>query len=122
MTGVQTCALPIFHFFSFCFPVTILRLVKRDLWRHIKEGTFNEVSTATKEALEIYQKIEASKKNEGETSTNVSTLNEIEEPLNLEVQNDDVKKEAPEISEEVLHVKEDVVENELKEDIKKDGI
>ena len=99
-----------------------LSLVKRDLWRHIKEGTFNEVSTATKEALEIYQKIEASKKNECETSTDETALSEIEEPLNTEVQEEDEKKEEPKSTETALHVKEDVIENELKEDIKKDGI
>ena len=99
-----------------------LSLVKRDLWRHIKEGTFNEVSTATKEALEIYQKIEASKKNECETCTDETALSEIEEPLNTEVQEEDEKKEEPKSTETALHVKEDVIENELKEDIKKDGI
>lgn len=34
-----------------------LSLVRRDIWRHIKDGTYNEVSKATKEALELYQKL-----------------------------------------------------------------
>ena len=34
-----------------------LSLVKREIWRHIKDKTFNEVSIATKEALAIYQGI-----------------------------------------------------------------
>jgi hypothetical protein len=38
-----------------------LSLVKRDVWRHIKEGTYNEISSATKEAVKIYQGIEISK-------------------------------------------------------------
>ena len=71
---------------------------------------------------EIYQKIEASKKNECETCTDETALSEIEEPLNTEVQEEDEKKEEPKSTETALHVKEDVIENELKEDIKKDGI
>lgn len=39
----------------------VLSLVKRDIWRHIKEGTYNEIASATKEALKIYQDIESSK-------------------------------------------------------------
>ncbi len=34
-----------------------LSLVKREIWRHIKDGTFNEVSTATKEAVKLYQDV-----------------------------------------------------------------
>ena len=42
----------------------VLSLVKRDIWRHIKEGSFNDVATATKEALEIYATLHENKKNE----------------------------------------------------------
>lgn len=39
----------------------VLSLVRRDIWRHIREGSYNDVASATKEALEIYQELEASK-------------------------------------------------------------
>lgn len=39
----------------------VLSLVKRDIWRHIREGTYNEVATATKEALDIYAQLEEAK-------------------------------------------------------------
>lgn len=83
-----------------------------------QEGTFNEVSTATKEALEIYQKIEASKKNECEMCTDDTASSKIEEPLNTEVEEDDAERE-PESIETALHVKEGVIENELKRRTKK---
>ena len=41
-----------------------LSLVRRDIWRHIKEGSYNDVSTATKEAIELYQQLEEEKKQE----------------------------------------------------------
>jgi len=72
-----------------------LSLVKRDIWRHIKEGSFNEISTATKEALQIYQSIEASK-------------NEASQPI---------LKESP-----PLHVKTDDTKKAEEEEPKKDGI
>jgi len=65
-----------------------LSLVKREIWRHIKEGSFNEISSATKEALKIYQGIEASK----EETTNSTTLHvKIDEPKTS--QEEDVKKD-----------------------------
>ncbi len=65
-----------------------LSLVKREIWRHIKEGSFNEISSATKEALKIYQGIEASK----EETTNSTTLHvKIDEPKTSE--EEDVKKD-----------------------------
>ena len=39
----------------------VLSLVRRDIWRHIREGTYNEVATATKEALDIYAQLEEAK-------------------------------------------------------------
>ena len=72
-----------------------LSLVKRDIWRHIKEGSYNEISTATKEALQIYQGIEASR-------------NEASQPI---------LKESP-----PLHVKIDDTKKAEEEEPKKDGI
>lgn len=95
-----------------------LSLVKRDLWRHIKEGTFNEVSTATKEALAIYQEIEASKKSESDVSTPV----ELSIASTQEVIMIDEEKATECELEEALHVKSEEVHNELKEEVKKDGI
>ena len=95
-----------------------LSLVKRDLWRHIKEGTFNEVSTATKEALTIYQEIEASKKSESDVSTPV----ELSVASTQEVTVIDEEKATECELEEALHVKSEEVHNELNEEVKKDGI
>lgn len=95
-----------------------LSLVKRDLWRHIKEGTFNEVSTATKEALAIYQEIEASKKSESDVSTPV----ELSVASTQEVTVIDEEKATECELEEALHVKSEEVHNELNEEVKKDGI
>lgn len=36
----------------------VLSLVKRDIWRHIRDGSYNEVSSATKGALELYTSLE----------------------------------------------------------------
>lgn len=36
----------------------VLSLVKRDIWRHIRDGSYNEVSSATKGALELYSSLE----------------------------------------------------------------
>ncbi len=95
-----------------------LSLVKRDLWRHIKEGTFNEVSTATKEALTIYQEIEASKKSESDVSTPVQpSIASTHEVIVI----DEEKATECEL-EEALHVKSEEVHNELNEEVKKDGI
>ena len=84
-----------------------LSLVKRDLWRHIKEGTFNEVSTATKEALTIYQEIEASKKSESDVSTPVEpSIASTQEVIVI-----DEEKATECESEEALHVKSEEVHN-----------
>lgn len=50
----------------------VLSLVRRDIWRHIREGSYNEVATATKEALDIYVKLEEAKTEEnGEIEANL---------------------------------------------------
>jgi hypothetical protein len=36
----------------------VLSLVKRDIWRHIRDGSYNEVASATKGALELYTSLE----------------------------------------------------------------
>lgn len=36
----------------------ILSLVRRDIWRHIRDGSYNEVASATKGALELYAQFE----------------------------------------------------------------
>lgn len=47
----------------------VLSLVKREIWRYIREGTYNEVATATKEALEIYVQLEEAKAENSEDTT-----------------------------------------------------
>ncbi len=78
----------------------VLSLVKRDIWRYIKEGTYNEIASATKEALKIYQDIESSKE----------TLPKIE---NETVVVDEDK---------TLHVKTESEKECQEEECKKDGI
>lgn len=57
----------------------VLSLVRRDIWRHIREGSYNEVATATKEALDIYVKLEEAKTEEnGEIEANLEE--KIEQP------------------------------------------
>lgn len=58
-----------------------LSLVKRDIWRHIKDGTYNEVSTATKEALELYQQLKNEK--ESEILLEIAQSKTQEEPLHV---------------------------------------
>jgi len=47
----------------------VLSLVRRDIWRHIREGSYNEVAVATKEALDIYAELEEAKAEENAQST-----------------------------------------------------
>lgn len=47
----------------------VLSLVRREIWRHIREGSYNEVASATKEALDIYVQLEEAK---AETNENTS--------------------------------------------------
>ncbi len=70
-----------------------LSLVKRDVWRHIKEGTYNEISSATKEAVKIYQGIEISKEAPLKSEEVASSLEEdtflhvkIEEEKSVDVE------------------------------------
>lgn len=55
-----------------------LSLVRRDIWRHIKDGTYNEVAKATKEALELLQHLEEERKAQElhDTTQEPSTLQE----------------------------------------------
>lgn len=55
-----------------------LSLVRRDIWRHIKDGTYNEVAKATKEALELLQHLEEERKAQElhDTTQETSTLPE----------------------------------------------
>ncbi len=78
----------------------VLSLVKRDIWRYIKEGTYNEIASATKEALKIYQDIESSKE----------TLPKLE--------NDTVVMD----EDKTLHVKTESEKECQEEECKKDGI
>lgn len=39
----------------------VLSLVRRDIWRHIRDGSYNEVASATKGALELYEQFEETK-------------------------------------------------------------
>lgn len=49
----------------------VLSLVRREIWRYIREGTYNEVATATKEALEIYVQLEEAKAENSEDASSV---------------------------------------------------
>jgi len=49
----------------------VLSLVRREIWRHIREGSYNEVASATKEALDIYVQLEEAK---AETNENTSAV------------------------------------------------
>ena len=84
----------------------VLSLVRRDIWKHIREGTYNEVSSATKEALDIYVKLEEAKEHD-------AAVDEVPEALteNLHaetvVSDTDAATPLPEAqAEESLHVNE----------------
>ena len=81
-----------------------LSLVKRDIWRHVKDGTFNEVSAATKEALQIYQGLLLT------TPTHVSETSNIPEAS----QKQDLPQEEATV-EKICGQKEDVKETENSE-------
>ncbi len=59
----------------------VLSLVKRDIWRHIKDGTYNEVSVATKDALELYQELKSEK--EKDLLLEIAQSSTQEEPLHV---------------------------------------
>lgn len=91
----------------------VLSLVRRDIWRHIRDGSYNEVSSATKGALELYAQFEEAKGNDEvptspvleesvtlTTSETDSSTTSAEEDVVSEIQ--EGEKEA----EESLHVNE----------------
>jgi len=128
----------------------VLSLVKREIWRHIREGSYNEVATATKEALDIYVKLEEAKAEEN--AETMAVLEEkvehleasIEEGIEVEAENtteaneevlslDDVKsnasdlplstKEEPKRSQEERSAEEiDAALHAEAKEIKKDGV
>lgn len=81
----------------------VLSLVRRDIWRHIREGSYNEVATATKEALDIYVKLEEAKTEEkGEIEANLEE--KIEQLETSPEENHEKSPENPtDETEEVLH-------------------
>ncbi|AOO65500.1 hypothetical protein [Sulfurospirillum halorespirans] len=80
----------------------VLSLVRRDIWRHIREGTYNEVATATKEALDIYAQLEEAK--EQDESDVSAVLEETTDALSETVV---PETSLPEENEEIpLHVNE----------------
>ncbi|WP_263833025.1 hypothetical protein [Sulfurospirillum oryzae] len=83
----------------------VLSLVRREIWRHIREGTYNEVASATKEALDIYVKLEEAKaENNAEA---LATLEEKAESIEtaLEESVEEISQSATEECEDTLHVK-----------------
>ncbi len=71
-----------------------LSLVRRDIWRHIKDGTYNEVAKATKEALELLQQLEDERKAQApeESAQEVSEVivaqeSTLQEPMHEEALN-----------------------------------
>ena len=85
-----------------------LSLVKRDIWRHVKDGTFNEVSAATKEALQIYQGIILT------TPTHVNEASKRDRIIPEASQEQDFPQEEA-IVEKICEQKEDVKEAENSE-------
>ena len=83
----------------------VVSLVRRDIWRHIRNGSYSEVSSATKEALDIYAKLEEAK---AENNTEESAVLE-EKAESLETLIERSSEEAPQ---ETI----DANEGDLKED------
>lgn len=90
----------------------VLSLVRREIWRHIREGSYNEVASATKEALDIYVQLEEAK---AETNENASAV--LEE--NSDIATETASLESAELAAigpeehlpEPLHVNEDAEES-----------
>lgn len=81
-----------------------LSLVRRDIWRHIRDGSYNEVATATKEALAIYAELEEAK---AEENTEVeANLEEKIEHLEASIEKGSESTESieNEENEDVLHI------------------
>lgn len=122
----------------------VLSLVRRDIWRHIRDGSYNEVSSAMKGALELYAQFEEAKADDVQiplvSEENVEQVNsEIDTVTQSEEESVD---ETQKVAEESLHVNEseaveitipaqeelhEAASNTVKtdvpsEEIKKDGI
>lgn len=124
----------------------ILSLVKRDIWRHIRDGSYNEVSSATKGALELYSQFEEANDSENEAISIGSEENsalassETNDSSDLQESVEDLSQKTEEPVKEPLHVNETEVietttlaqeeppfvqashEADKTEEIKKDGI
>lgn len=125
----------------------VLSLVRRDIWRHIRDGSYNEVSSATKGALELYAQFEEVKEDDVQTppvsEENVAQVNsETDVAPQSEEESVDETQEDEKEAEESLHVNEseaveitipaqeelhEAASNTVKtdvpsEEIKKDGI
>ncbi|ATB69840.1 hypothetical protein SJPD1_1735 [Sulfurospirillum diekertiae] len=117
----------------------VLSLVRRDIWRHIRDGSYNEVSAATKGALELYAQFEETNIQSDETpviseessvlpSSEINDANEStqesshkaeeQEETSLHVNAPEVMETAPKQIEEP-----DTIQASIQtEEIKKDGI
>jgi len=114
----------------------VLSLVRRDIWRHIREGTYNEVASATKEALALYVELEEAKEHDAAADTSVSldetTALPLEETLplvekrveeSLHVNASDVNETTTPTHEETQQDEPDTTQASIEaEEIKKDGI
>jgi len=90
-----------------------ISLVKRDIWRHIKDGTYNEVSNATKEALELYQELKSEK--ESEILLKIANSNTQEEPLHVKSDSSEKSTQETTQNEENIDDK-DVLESDKKDE------
>ena len=81
-----------------------LSLVRRDIWRHIRDGSYNEVATATKEALDIYAQLEEAKAEEN-TEVEANLEEKIEHlEASIEKGSDTIEPTENEENEDVLHI------------------
>jgi len=113
----------------------VLSLVRRDIWKHIREGTYNEVASATKEALALYVELEEAKEQdaaEGSVSVDETTASPLEEELPLAEKSveESLHVNTPEASETTIPAHEEPQKEESDttqasiqvEEMKKDGI
>lgn len=89
----------------------VLSLVRRDIWRHIRDGSYNEVSSATKGALELYAQFEEAKVDDVQiplvSEENVAlTTSETDSSTTSEEESVDETQEDEKEAEESLHVNE----------------
>lgn len=108
----------------------VLSLVRRDIWRHIREGTYNEVSSATKEALDIYAQLEEAKK-QGDNDVSAVLEETMDAPSETVVPETSLPEEQEAIAlhvtesegiETVIPEPEEASSSIETEEIKKDGI